>query len=533
MANERLDKWDYLLSISSGALTASLDVFFISDLDILKAHENGAKKANEIIINTARKNGFNGEKDDTAKAIEFLEKKFPYQADKVTDKFGGGYYHHLRDFAHHPSLLGLVFSLVEQFTGVAYGTDVNGVFKAYEIPDWKPRNPRYSIFTGTYTWIMHLISDIGGSSGTVGMGKEGTGIPGPMMSFIKEVSSIPGIRSLAGKNGDGQYILSKTCQKLFDGTLLGFHDEDGKIIKGKEVKFDFRTEIGLAEQIVDRRQYIPVLLCEMIISAFYTVRQLIVGIRDNNIHSVSELRLLDFKQFLPWNSKRLTHMRMLSASTFSTIDISAAGIRAAAKHPNSKADFAREFLQGINYFGIARLSLSALGEMGIVTDKLYTKFLELAEKGKQKIGEKIPRRSDVVESSKDLTIAATTIAGIGSPVGFVGAAIGVYQEISTSIKEYHAAKEERIIIEKECAEQIEIINEYRNQIELVTSEYMLDRLLIFDEALSMMDEAVKDNDSELFIRGNTKIQQKLGKTDGFGSQQEFDDLMDSDSDFKM
>ncbi len=58
-----------------------------------------------------------------AKAIKFLEEKVPIPQDKLTPEFGGGLQHHLRDFSHHPTILGLFFSILGQFTGMGYGTD--------------------------------------------------------------------------------------------------------------------------------------------------------------------------------------------------------------------------------------------------------------------------------------------------------------------------------------------------------------------------------------------------------------------------
>ena len=47
--------------------------------------------------------------DDLKKCVKFLEEKFPIPADGNTPDFGGGLQHHLRDFAHHPTIVGLFF----------------------------------------------------------------------------------------------------------------------------------------------------------------------------------------------------------------------------------------------------------------------------------------------------------------------------------------------------------------------------------------------------------------------------------------
>lgn len=68
-------------------------------------------------------------------AVKALEKRFPIPSDGNTPDFGGGLQHHLRDFAHHPTIVGLAFSLLTQFTEKSYGTDVNGVFLVVDVPE--------------------------------------------------------------------------------------------------------------------------------------------------------------------------------------------------------------------------------------------------------------------------------------------------------------------------------------------------------------------------------------------------------------
>ena len=75
-----------------------------------------------------------------------------------------------------------------------------------------------------------MVSDVAGSSGSIAMGKEGTGLPGPLLSLLKELSSIPGIRALAGSNEAGRYNISLLCTKLFI-RLIRFYQQLGFSLK--------------------------------------------------------------------------------------------------------------------------------------------------------------------------------------------------------------------------------------------------------------------------------------------------------------
>lgn len=56
----KLNKWDYAVAVSSGALTAALDVFFVGDISLSEAHKWGMEKVEPFIIGVANSQGFKG-----------------------------------------------------------------------------------------------------------------------------------------------------------------------------------------------------------------------------------------------------------------------------------------------------------------------------------------------------------------------------------------------------------------------------------------------------------------------------------------
>ena len=71
----------------------------------------------------------------------------------MTNDFGGGKHHHLRDFSHHPTPVGLLFSILSQFTGIGYGTDVNGAFIQHSIQGWEKPDLLSGLYNGTIVWF--------------------------------------------------------------------------------------------------------------------------------------------------------------------------------------------------------------------------------------------------------------------------------------------------------------------------------------------------------------------------------------------
>ena len=136
-SKDKLNKWDVLVSISSGVLTSMIDVFMIDDISLREAHKWGTDEVDAFVIKTARSKKYKG--NDLTGAVRHLEGLYPIQADKLTNEFGSGGYHHLWDFSHHPTSIGWFFSVISQFTGKGYGTDKSGKYVKFDIPGWGNR----------------------------------------------------------------------------------------------------------------------------------------------------------------------------------------------------------------------------------------------------------------------------------------------------------------------------------------------------------------------------------------------------------
>ena len=356
------DGLDYMVAVASGVICGFVDVLFVSDLSFEKANEWGGDKVNDFVLKIAQKQGYEGE--DLSDAVRFLENKFPIAADKATNAFGGGLQHHLRDFSHHPTPVGLFFSLLTQFTNCVYGTNTAGFFQVYKLNEEDlvliGKNIQEKLLFGVVHWFFHMVSDMAGSSGSIAAGKTGTGLPGPLVSLLKELSSLPFFKNL---NEDGYKEFSVWISKLFNGTLLGEHDENGKIIS--PIKFDLRTEIGLLPQLV--KQAIPILINECVVRGFYFIRRLSVEIKSNDIKNFKELKKIDWRSVLPFNNRTIVRMLTISLGTFVTIDLADAAIESVIKSGGFVAGFAKNMIVKVNFVGIGRFSIAVFSDakMGI------------------------------------------------------------------------------------------------------------------------------------------------------------------------
>ena len=362
--NQRLERYtfdgnktDYAIAIASGILAGIVDSIFVGELSLEYANQWGNEQVEKLVLRAAKHQGCDSA--DLSQAVRYLEDMFPIAADKATDAFGGGLQHHLRDFSHHPTPVGLICSILTQFTGKVYGTDVNGSFIVVALEEdglaLVGRNFAEKITFGVINWIFHMASDVAGSSGSIMKGRVGTGLPGPIVSLLKEISALPFFKNQDAKE---HKKLSVYISKLFNGTLLGERDQNGRLIP---LKFDLRTEMGLGMQI--GKQAVPVVLNECIVRTFYLVRGLVRELSKEDIRSGSDLDRVNWKAVVPFRNRTVDRMLMISSMTFTMADTADAAVHAAIESCGNWILFSGVFVSRFNYVGAGRAALSIVKEV--------------------------------------------------------------------------------------------------------------------------------------------------------------------------
>lgn len=340
LLESQADGLDYVVAACSGLLCGALDVLWVGEFDLERGRKLSGEAVDGLVTKVARLVGFEG--DDLSGAVRFLEKLAPVPSDANTPDFGGGLQHHLRDFAHHPTIAGLAFSVLSQFTGKAYGADTAGRFLIVDVPEKAlglvgDTVPEKLLF-GTVRWFLHLASDMAGSSSTAGLGG-GTGIPGPVLSLAKELAATPLFKNVSA----GNVPLSELLSKLFNGTLLAQHDESGRIVKGTELRLDLRGELGVLAEL--GRQALPVIANECIVRGFYFLRRFARQVSLAKSKAIGDLRRISWEDVRPFGNPTVDRMVAVAAGVFTTVDV--AGAAATEK-----------FWVSVNYVGVCRFALA-------------------------------------------------------------------------------------------------------------------------------------------------------------------------------
>ena len=357
------DRADYALAVASGIVSGLIDSFFVGEFSLADAHEWGSEKTEQFVLRVAKLQGYKG--DDMKGAITYLAERAPHgdgdikkgfhlASDSNTNDFGGGRQHHLRDFAHHATLTGLMFSILTQFTEKCYGTDTAGNFIVVDVGNKEliGKDVPQKLLFGTVFWFFHLVSDVAGSGNP---DSEGTGIPGIILSTAKLLSATPLFKDQLNKNGNREF--SVFISKLFNGTFFGERDEAGKLIP---LRFDFRTELGITKHL--SKQIFPVLVNETCVRTFYLVRTFAGEVIDKHISSFAEMDRLDWKKIKPSGNRTIDRMLTVSTMTFNVADTVDAAARAAFESGGNWVIFSGRFVARYNYVGAGRAAVAIVRE---------------------------------------------------------------------------------------------------------------------------------------------------------------------------
>lgn len=365
-----LDDIEILISSVSGVLCGLIDSLFVGKPGESKLEKFTTDKTDKLVMKIAKLFGWNPKeknKENISSAIGFLERKFsiPYDARYDSDLGIDSAYgdkvgmtasnHHLLSLAHSPDIIGLIFSLLDQFISSEeekkHTTIVsNGKIKMFLHGDTefklKGDDIISKLFCGFVNWIGHIMSDVAGSSG--GRGKNnassGEGVSAPFFELLQFANF--------GSLGNDKRTVAELSIKLFE--------------KGYDARFMAAASI-------------PVILNEYIIRISYIIKQ----------HYCEKIAWEEIEKsiLLPTNKiffavdedQKLNKMLLIGYGIFCATDLTDAIIRGKG--------FTFDALLHINLVGWKQLAmegfrscLSVFRKLSSSPEKIEQELLEEAEK---------------------------------------------------------------------------------------------------------------------------------------------------------
>lgn len=334
------DKLDYILATSSGALCGIIDIFLVGKpgeppLGNITDKWFVARTIDFAKLCDPEKKNF----DSLDSALRFLEKKFkvPYDQTGLGDA-GKTIFdltaknHHFKSLAHNPSLLGLFFSILDQFSNTShFVTDGQLVSLQQADEKWELRggNIPSKLFCGFANWIGHLISDVSGSSSSAAKGNRGTGLPSPLWTWTNDIIAIKAKLGLSVTETDK--AMNELALNIFE--------------KGYDIRFQ-------------TAQAIPVFLNEILVRLIYAIRRLFRYFSE--IPKTERSLALMWKKCEPFSNATVKRMLTVAHGTFCLVDVGDAVGRSLIAGGGTFN--AVEFVLRLNVVGVGRFAISLYGE---------------------------------------------------------------------------------------------------------------------------------------------------------------------------
>lgn len=334
------DKLDYILATSSGALCGIIDIFLVGKPGESPLGDITDKWFANRTMNFAKLCHPNHKDFDSLEsALRFLEKKFkvPYDQTGLGDAGKAVFNlnaknHHFKSLAHNPSLLGLFFSILDQFTNSSHFiTDgqLISLEKADEKWELRGNNIPSKLFCGFVNWIGHLFSDVSGSQSSARAGRRGMGIPTPLWTWTNDIIAIKAALNLPVTETDKS--MNQLALDIFE--------------KGYDTRFQ-------------TAQAIPVFVNEMLVRLIYSVRRLFKYFLETK--KEERTLALMWKRCEPFSNPTVKRMLTVAHGTFCLVDIGDAVGRSFVAGGGTFN--AVEFVLRLNVVGVGRFSISLYGE---------------------------------------------------------------------------------------------------------------------------------------------------------------------------
>lgn len=178
--HDKCDKYDYLIAVGCGALAGLVDIFLVGAPQDSKLGKWTDDQVDKVVMKFSKTCGWSprsGKEDSVSSAIGFLEKKFPVNYDQRHSGDVGNLFnmsarnHHMKSLAHSPDIIGLFFSILNQFTSTSTFLS-NGQLITIKTDTYELQGSNFisKLFCGIANWFGHLMSDVAGSSGASGRG---------------------------------------------------------------------------------------------------------------------------------------------------------------------------------------------------------------------------------------------------------------------------------------------------------------------------------------------------------------------------
>lgn len=250
---------------------------------------------------------------------------------------------YLTVLAQHPSLAGLIFSMLTQFDGKAIILNENGEISRQKLPDYYVVGDtnEEKIVCAFFYWLFALAADEVMSKRHV---LDELGISKELIKKIKEFANLSFMKKIPANYEEAEKAFSEWM---------------GNTIIGAEFYADRTDDVpplfgmmGIALDLAE--ESFPVIINECIVRSLYVLIRFCNVVKEKQITSFEELADISPVEILPTDGRVISRMCLIASASFVGANVAGAALKAIKGKKAKGRGFAKNFFAELNYAGIGR-----------------------------------------------------------------------------------------------------------------------------------------------------------------------------------
>ena len=336
---EESEKIYYSVAAASGILTGTISMLHFTEEQLKAIDTFKEKDWKPIVVSAANLAGY--KKTDYKGASKYLLTRAVRtieENEKAKETFAV--------LSEHPSLVGLVFSFITQFSGKAVGINENGVIHKHKLPHYYTigETNAEKIVCAVLYWLFALAADEASSKRWV---LDEIGISASLLEKIKEFANFPFMKKIPSNYAEAEKAFSQWLKRTIVGAEL--YTERNETEGNSNPLFAL---MGIALNIAE--DSFPVLINECIVRGLFVLLRICSEVKERKITSFEELMDIPAASVLPQNGHLLSRMCLIASASFAAANIAGATLKAIKDKKTKGRKFSETFFAELNIAGIGR-----------------------------------------------------------------------------------------------------------------------------------------------------------------------------------
>lgn len=333
------DKVYYGIAAASGLLTGALSMLHLSEKQLTAIEEFKEKDWKPLIVSGANLAGY--KKSDYKGAVKYLLDRSVHTIEK-----DGKVKELLAVLSDHPSLTGLIFSIITQYSGKSVILSETGKISNQILPVYYVigRTNAEKLVCAVLYWLFNLAANEAASKRHV---IDELGLSKVLLKKIKEFANLTIFKDTFADFGEAEHLFSAWLKKTIVGAEL--YAEQQNDVENVHPLF---AMMGIALNVAE--DSFPVLINECIVRSMYILLRVCDVIKEQGIKSFAELNEVPADVVLSTDERVLSKMCMIASASFVSANIAGAVLKGIKGKKADGKKFTETFFAELNVAGIGR-----------------------------------------------------------------------------------------------------------------------------------------------------------------------------------